>query len=47
MKVKEYYNDDPVNKSCYTYTKLNRYYIFQKEDDSKNNIVEKYKYTKK
>ena len=29
MKVKEYYNDDTMNKSCYTYTRLNRYYIFQ------------------
>lgn len=35
MKVKEYYNhDDPINKSCFTYTKLNRYYVFQKLDNS-------------
>ena len=34
MKVKEFYNqEDPVNKSCFTYSKLNRYYVFQNEDD--------------
>jgi SAM-dependent methyltransferase len=45
MKVKEYYNhDDPINKSCFTYTKLNRFYVFQKMDDGKTQL-ETPKYT--
>ena len=37
MGVKEYYNqEDSMNKSCFSFTKLNRYYVFQKED--KTNI---------
>lgn len=36
MKVKAYYdNTDLMNKSCYQYTFLNRYYIFQKETNLK------------
>lgn len=36
MKVKEYYNqEDPMNKSCFSFTKLSRYYVFQKEDNTK------------
>ncbi len=39
MKVKEYYNhDDAINKSCFTYTKLNRFYVFQKMDDGKTGL---------
>lgn len=31
MEVKEYYNvNDEMNKSCYEFTKKNRYYVFQK-----------------
>ena len=34
LLFKEFYNqEDPVNKSCFTYSKLNRYYVFQNEDD--------------
>ena len=48
MKVKEYYNlDDPINKACFTYTKLNRYYIFQKEDNGTTQLEgSKYKFNK-
>ena len=46
MKVKEYYNlDDPINSACFTYTKLNRYYIFQKEDNGTTQLEgPKYKF---
>ena len=46
MKVKEYYNlDYPINSACFTYTKLNRYYIFQKEDNGTNQLESpKYKF---
>jgi len=49
MKVKEYYNhDDPINKSCFTYTKLNRFYVFQKLDDGSTQLDgPKYKFDKK
>jgi hypothetical protein len=48
MKVKEYYNhDDPINKSCFTYTKLNRFYVFQKLDDGSTELDgPKYKFDK-
>jgi SAM-dependent methyltransferase len=48
MKVKEYYNhDDPINKSCFTYTKLNRFYVFQKLDDGSTQLEgPKYKFDK-
>jgi len=47
MKVKEFYNlDEPVNKACFAYSKLNRMYVFQKEDDGKVLLEEpKYKFT--
>jgi SAM-dependent methyltransferase len=49
MKVKEYYNlDDPINKACFTYTKLNRFYVFQKEDNGSTQLENpKYKFTPK
>jgi hypothetical protein len=49
MKVKEYYNhDDPMNKSCFTYTKLNRYYVFQKLDNGSTKLEDpKYKFKSK
>lgn len=35
MNVKEYYNhEDSMNRACFAYTKLNRYYVFQMEDTS-------------
>lgn len=40
MKVKEFYNQkDEVNKASYQLTKLNRYYIFRKRDDNKENKI--------
>ena len=34
MKVKEYYNtNDDMNRACYNFTKKNRYYVFQKENN--------------
>lgn len=48
MKVKEYYNhDDQINKSCFKYTKLNRFYVFQKLDDGSTQLeAPKYKFDK-
>jgi SAM-dependent methyltransferase len=44
MGVKEYYNmNDTENKGSYQFSKLNRYYVFQKQDS----IKEKYVYKKK
>jgi SAM-dependent methyltransferase len=44
MEVKEYYNmDNTINKGSYQFTKLNKYYVFQKNDV----ITEKYTFKKK
>jgi SAM-dependent methyltransferase len=47
MKVKEFYNlDDSVNKACFAYSRLNRMYVFQKDDDGTIPLEDpKYKFT--